>query len=109
MTREQFNQVVENRIHLIKQSLGTKAGEYASDQSAFHNFQCAARVLGTTPTKALVGMYVKHHVSVMDFVEGNKEPQPHLVAEKIGDMINYLILLEAMLYEEYDRYQELPF
>lgn len=106
MTREEFERVVESRIHLIQQSLLNKGHEYALTQSAFHNFEQAARILNVSEPQALIGMYIKHHVSIMDFVNGVRYPEPQAVREKIGDMINYLILLEAMFYEQ-DK--ELPF
>ena len=45
-------------------------------------------------------MAQKHLVSVMDLVHGKLKSEPVMVDEKIGDMINYLILLEAVLKEE---------
>jgi hypothetical protein len=42
-------------------------------------------------------MATKHLVSVMDMVESGDEYDPEYIYEKIGDMINYLILLEGLL------------
>ena len=58
-------------------------------------------MLGCTPEKALVGMWTKHIISILDIVDGieAKAPADAVIEEKIGDAVNYLILLEAMLKE----------
>ena len=98
-----FNSVVEERIEKISQVLASKAQEYATDKSRFHNFEVAGRVLDTTPEKALLGMMLKHFVSVMDLIDwadgSAQKLSNELIDEKIGDNINYLILLEGMLKE----------
>ena len=96
-----FNDIVEHRIEQIRTVLTQKAKEYASEQDRFHNFNRAGEILGISPERALVGMMVKHFVSVLDLVE-NSEKHPEklndaIIDEKIGDLCNYLILLEGLL------------
>ena len=64
-----------------------------------YNFKRAAEISQTTPQKALIGMFLKHLVSVFDLADGKLESTPAMVNEKVGDAINYLILLEAILKE----------
>ena len=98
-----FNEVVSERIQQIESVLKSKADEYASGSDRFHNFNVAARVEGTTPEKALKGMMMKHIVSVFDLIDwvdsplNRKKITPAIINEKIGDNINYLILLEGLL------------
>jgi len=96
-----FDEIVNSRVLKIKQTLGSKAKEYASKTDRFHNFNIAGRIANTTPEKALYGMMLKHEVSVFDLIEmADTEPEKLTVAlidEKIGDNINYLILLEGLL------------
>lgn len=97
---ELFNEVLERRLRLCKEVLAKKAQEYAADHDRFHNFNVAGRILGTTPEDALIGMFMKHLVSVLDIVDNLREeayPPAEMVDEKIGDAINYLILLEGLL------------
>lgn len=103
MKAEKFNEVVEERISKIKSTLVRKAAEYSSDDDRLHNFKVAARINGETPEKALWGMMSKHLVSVIDIISGTsagKLPNADMRDEKIGDAINYLILLEALLIEK---------
>lgn len=102
MDSEKFNEILEARLTKIKATLAVKAGQYATVGDRLHNFKVAARRLNCTPERALIGMKEKHCVSVMDIVsaldEGIHQPI-ELIDEKIGDEINYLILLEALLKE----------
>jgi len=107
-----FNEIVERRCEKIRKVLTAKAKEYATDINRFHNFEVAGRIDGETPEKALWGMFKKHLVSVMDLIdwcEGKENKiTEYLIDEKIGDAINYLILLEGMLQRRVYRRQDEP-
>ena len=105
MNAMQFDKVVENRIALIQKILLAKRKEYAPESGdRLHNFNRASAMLSCSREKALIGMLSKHLVSILDIVDTiDKEktyPSIAIVEEKIGDAINYLILLEAMLKED---------
>ena len=100
MTDKEFDGLIENRIQSIRTVLKSKQEEYAIVSDRFHNFRVAARLENTTPMKALLGMRVKHEVSIRDLVDGNMLLSEKLIEEKIGDSINYLILLEGLLKEK---------
>lgn len=102
MQAEQFKNVINNRIETCKSVLCSKAEEYATDDR-LHNFKVAGELQKCTPVKALGGMMSKHTVSVYDLIEGyeqGKEISPKMWSEKIGDSINYLLLLTALLEED---------
>jgi hypothetical protein len=99
MNAEQFDTILESRLLSIKQVLGNKAKEYAIGDRLY-NFKRAAEISRTTPQKALSGMFMKHLVSVLDLIEGSVPSTADRINEKIGDAINYLILLEAILKED---------
>jgi hypothetical protein len=101
MKTELFNQIVEKQCEEIKKVLMKKAQEYASDEDRLYNFKAAARVNNTTPLLALWGMATKHLVCVQDLISGKLEIKPETVNEKVGDLINYLILAKALMVEEY--------
>jgi hypothetical protein len=94
MTPQDFDKLVERRVELIKSVLKSKAVEYAYGDR-LSNFNRAADTLGTTKEKALVGMWIKHIISILDIVDSGATPTKAMIEEKIGDAINYLILLEA--------------
>lgn len=100
MTPEKFEIILQNRLKSIQEVLGSKSKEYAQEGDRLFNFKLAAQINGITPEKALWGMATKHLVSVMDLVNGRLEAAPYMINEKIGDLVNYLLLLEAILLED---------
>lgn len=122
MNLDDFNKLLERRIKLTKDVLMSKSAEYSTKEDKLHNFKRAAQVADCSPEQALFGMYLKHLVSVLDIIEAvdimhkeisGKSLTPEevnkvnkvktftkeLIEEKIGDSINYHILLEALLKE----------
>ena len=102
MKEAAFRKILDGRLEKIVGVLARKAGEYATDGDRLHNFHRAAEFTGETPSQVCVGFFLKHLVSVLDIVEEcarHDYKKLPLADEKIGDAINYLILLEALLTE----------
>ncbi|MGD1831013.1 MAG: hypothetical protein ACPKM1_15740 [Spirochaetaceae bacterium] len=99
MDDKTFNSLVHRRILQIQSTLTTKGKEYGQ-KDRLHNFKVAARIDEVEPEVAAWGMAKKHLVSVMDMIEGRQIPTRSMIDEKVGDMINYLILIEALLNEK---------
>ena len=104
MNNGDFNTILMRRLDCIENTLATKAGEYAGNGDRLHNFRTAARVMGSEMDEALWGMAMKHLVSVKDMIDAPDAPTKEMADEKLGDMINYLILLEAVWEEQRKRY-----
>lgn len=108
MDTVRFAEVLDKTLDKCVETLGTKANEYATEDR-LHNFKIAAEIQGCTPFTALAGMMAKHTVSVYDLiqkVENGLVVTEDMWNEKIGDHINYLILLKALVTEQFDRYKE---
>jgi len=102
MKKETFDTIVQERIEKIQQTLVDKGKEYQRNADVLHNFNVAARLGNTTREKALWGFALKHYVSFMDMLNDVEEGtlvKEDRINEKIGDLINYLILAEASLKE----------
>lgn len=100
MTELEFDAIVEARLAAIRKTLIEKGKEYRRNNDPLHNFNVAAMVSQTTREKALWGFATKHYVSFLDMlndIEEGKLPKREVVNEKIGDLINYLILCEASI------------
>lgn len=103
MTEVQFEDLVSQRLAKIQITLVKKGKEYRRNNDPLHNFRVAAKVQNTTEEKALWGFAVKHYVSFLDIlndIERGLLPKEEVVDEKIGDLINYLILCEASIKEK---------
>ena len=96
-----ISELIDKRFEKTRNTLQLKEAEYASQDNRLHNFDVGARILEVTPEQALQGMMLKHIISILDLIEWTgTSPEritSELVDEKIGDTINYLILLEALL------------
>lgn len=103
MTQEEFEQVFERQFAISRDVLVEKAKEYASNGDRLHNFKVAAEFLGGTPEQALWGMAVKHLVSISDMVRSGETYSEAMWDEKLGDALNYLILLRAQVFASEDR------
>jgi hypothetical protein len=107
MTNLDFDVILKARINAINKTLVKKSVEYQRNEDPLHNFNRAAVLGNTIREKALWGFALKHYVSFLDMlddVEQGKLPTLEAIDEKIGDLINYLILCEASLK---DRHNEL--
>lgn len=104
MNPKEFDKLLNKRIKIIKLVLSSKNKEYATLEDKLHNFKRAGKMLQCTPESALIGMWAKHVISILDIVdkiEKEKEyPTRKILDEKITDSINYLILLEALIIEK---------
>lgn len=118
MNGDDFDILLKQRIEKTRKVLVSKNAEYASDTDKLHNFKRAGEMERCSPEKALIGMWTKHIISLLDIVDeleakcgtnANTFPAFDMVSyldkidEKIGDAINYLILLEALIKERYER------
>ena len=109
MNSKDFDLVVERRIELVKSLLIKKRAEYSPEgEDRLHNFNRAAAMLQSSPESALIGMWTKHIVSLLDICDKieHETPSIEMIEEKIGDAINYLILLEAMLKDRHKKRTE---
>jgi len=77
-----------------------KGLEYVRNNDRFHNFNRVAELERITPTRALQGMLDKHIVSYLDIIDDideGKLPTIAHIEEKIGDLVVYLLLQEALI------------
>lgn len=108
MKSERFNEILENTIEKCINTLSVKSNEYATEDR-LHNFKVAAEIQNCTPITALAGMMAKHTVSVYDLIKKQEKGfdiTREMWDKKIGDNINYLILLSALVQERFDEETE---
>jgi hypothetical protein len=74
--------------------------EYAHEgRDAFDNFERIARELNMNRKKVLWVFAMKHRDGIAAFLQGH-EQQREDVSGRIEDLISYLLLLHAMIWEE---------
>ena len=99
----QFNAILDQRVRKMRDTLTAKRADYApGGDDALHNFRVASLMNGRPMEVELWGFLTKHLVSLRDGVLGTEERVDTWWDEKIGDAINYLVLLEACIAEAAD-------
>lgn len=102
MNTDDFNAIICEYIDRCGNTLRKKAEEYATEDR-LHNFKVAGSIQDCLPTTALARMMRMHTVSVYDMIRGLESGEEYpldMWDEKIGDSINYLLLLSAMVREQ---------
>ena len=104
MTQSEINDIFDRTISASRAVLCSKAQEYVGDTGdRLSNFKHAAHLQNLCLPAALGGMMCKHTVSVYDMIDRYQDGETFSDEkwdEKIGDSLNYLILLKAVLIEE---------
>lgn len=113
MNRKEFNIYLEHVLARTKDVLGAKGDEYSYNGGAFENFEEGVGLGFSNSREAVAwGYAVKHIQSVLAMlskveVGDSTHLSDKLIEEKCGDVINYMILIEAMLKERVDNNKKL--
>lgn len=102
MNTQTFNTAIEDQIQRCKDTLIQKS-DYGTDTDRLHNFQAYADLAGVTLEQACGGFLGKHIVSIYDLIREGAQGTAStrdIWDEKIGDAINYLLILSAIIRRE---------
>jgi hypothetical protein len=103
MTPSEFKNLLKERFKKIEDTFVIKQKEYASNIDVFDNIRNGIRlsIFNTEEEQVAWSYLAKHLESIMSILEKLPEEQPskEVIDEKIGDAINYLIIIEGLLKE----------
>ena len=100
MTKEVFDQLIEEiRVESLDTLVAKNSG-YAPDVDKLHNFAAGAEIMGGTAAQAAFGYLTKHLVSLRDKIERNDFTDRADFLEKCKDAINYICLIWCIGNEE---------
>jgi len=100
MTQEDFDVLVNTRLASCRKVLTSKTGQYASKKDRLHNFKLGAALVRQTPAQYAMQLTTKHIVALSDKIVNNETMTESFITEKIGDIINYMLLIEAINQEK---------
>lgn len=100
MTPSAFNDVVNRQVSHCLNLLCAKGSEYAPGTDRLIAFKKAAALQGRTQAQAALGMLAKHLISVVDMIQSKETYSAEKWDEKIGDSINYFLIIRAIVTEE---------
>ena len=106
MTENRFEQIVDETLNQIKETLIQKGREYRRNNNPFHNFDEGSKRSGLIREKVLDGMLLKHEISIADMTNDLEKgilPKIETVEEKFGDNLIYLILKKASIIDKIER------
>jgi hypothetical protein len=101
MNQETFNEVVTTTLEACKSTLTKKRDEYVTDvqKDVLSNFKNNAELsIVGTPEGIAWELLTKHLQSIKDYCNG-RDVSKEVLDEKIGDSINYLLLIKGLLVE----------
>jgi len=100
MTLKERQRIAKDRFAKCAKLLMTKGKDYAGDQDALSNFKGIAHRLGISKYQVWSVYFMKHVRAIINSIKANPEnPQVESepLEERITDVINYAVLLEALL------------
>lgn len=100
MIQEDFDILVNKRLAECKKTLTQKTSQYASKKDRLHNFKLGAQLTRQTPDQYALSLATKHIVAIADKLINKEVMSAEFVAEKAGDVINYMLLIEALNQEK---------
>ncbi|HMS83601.1 MAG TPA: hypothetical protein PKD12_08125 [Nitrospira sp.] len=102
MDQSKFQEVLDEQLSRISSILGIKTREYATQEDQLKNIREAAKLQNIALTEAVGGMMAKHTVSIYAMIRDTERDFPMTMwNEKITDHIIWLILLLAVLEDDY--------
>jgi hypothetical protein len=106
MTEDRFEQVVNETLDQIKETLIQKGREYRRDNNPFHNFEEGSKQTGLIREKVLDGFLLKHEISIKDITNDLTKgilPTRNIVEEKFNDNLIYLLIKKASIIDRLDK------
>ena len=95
-----FSNIMERCLKTLYQ----KEKEYSEGYDRFDQFKNAAKICQCSPGQALLGMMIKHYLSIINMINDKSINTCSMdkIMEKFGDLINYCFLLFGLLVEQYN-------
>jgi hypothetical protein len=100
MTNEEFTIEVENSCNRSKKLLVKKGEEYSGPSDRLINFKRSAAIQGINSIQAAVGFMTKHYDSICQMSKNPSAFSEKQWNEKLTDLRNYSILIDALLRDE---------
>lgn len=99
MSPEVFEAIIERRIGLIRSVLAAKGREYAPGADRLNNFRRQSEMERKPMADIARTLMGKQITSIQDMIDSRADYPQAVWDEKIGDVVNYCILIEAIVWE----------
>ncbi len=104
MDQVTFDKFVQETVASTADLLRVKGGEYAGSKDRLANFKRGGELTGVTPLQCAFVYASKHYDAIATFVRddaaGTKRERSESIEGRFDDLINYCILMKALVREE---------
>jgi hypothetical protein len=109
MQADKFRNMTAARMLQQEITLAGKGNTYSAEGDRLYNFYAGAAELGISPEQYLFTLVTKHLVTIrvmVKNVETEGTPPDKWIDEYLGDVINYMLLLEGLLRDRREREEQ---
>lgn len=103
MHQDEFEKLFHTTVEQLNHLLIIKGGEYAGSEDRLANFKRGAQLTGTTSLQCLFIYMSKHYDAIATYIRDDAVGRDRMRSEpiegRVDDLINYGILLKALLAE----------
>ena len=102
MKEQEFNELLAHLFNNSRNRLLQKSNEFSRNDDRLHHFKRAAESLRRSPESVLLGEAIKDWILILDMVDDLGQDQNFALnwwEEKIGNVVNFMILLLALVRE----------
>ena len=106
MDADVFNLLCQETYAESAKLLILKGGEYAGSDDRLSNFKRGAALTGATPLQVGLIYLAKHYDAVATYIRdaaaGIERPRSESIEGRLDDLLNYCILMKALVREAQD-------
>lgn len=100
MTNKDFYELMQSVFEKCAAISKAKGHDYTKGSSdALANFKEAGKDIGVGPIPVCWIFMNKHYQAITNYVKSNGQSESEPISERIKDLINYLVLLQALINE----------
>lgn len=101
MTNKAFYELMQNTFGDALVIAKQKGADYTKgSEDALANFKEGGKAIGIDPKEVCWIFMNKHYQAITNYVRTDGQSESEPIAERIKDMINYLVLLQAIIIED---------
>jgi hypothetical protein len=100
MTNKDFHSLMEKTFESCKAISAAKGKDYTKgSEDALANFKEAGKDIGVDAIEVCWIFMNKHYQAITNYVKSKGQSESEPIAERIKDLINYLVLLQGIIEE----------
>jgi len=101
MTNKAFYELMDRTFEQAKDIARAKGEDYTKgSEDALANFKEGGKAIGVSATDVCWIFMNKHYQAITNYVRTNGKSESEPIAERIKDMINYLVLMQGLIIEQ---------